>query len=119
MKEEAKWYLLDRIQENTEAWENDKGRKSGINYDYECIESFMGTNDFQNIRMLMVLICKLLRLALELLLLILKFQKGDGINTMHLTKILLTMPLLEVLSIASSTLSYLNLISKRFPSQIR
>jgi hypothetical protein len=29
MKEEAKWDLLDRIQENTEGWENDKGRKSG------------------------------------------------------------------------------------------
>ena len=49
MKEEAKWDLLDRIQENTEAWENDKGRKSGINYDYECIKSFMGTNDFRDI----------------------------------------------------------------------
>src|SRR3954470_24076409 len=49
MKEEAKWDLLDRIQENTEAWENDKGRKSGINYDYECIKSFMGTDDFCDI----------------------------------------------------------------------
>ncbi|KAK1669782.1 hypothetical protein QYE76_057941 [Lolium multiflorum] len=29
MKEEAKWDLLDRIQENTVGWENDKGRKSG------------------------------------------------------------------------------------------
>ena len=49
MKEEAKWDLLDRIQENTEAWENDKGRKSGINYDYECIKYFMGTDDFRDI----------------------------------------------------------------------
>src|SRR4051812_40848644 len=49
MKEEAKWDLLDRILENTEAWENDKGRKSGITYDYECIKSFMGTNDFCDI----------------------------------------------------------------------
>jgi hypothetical protein len=49
MNEEAKWDLLDRIQENTEGWENDKGRKSGINYDYECIKSFMGTDDFHNI----------------------------------------------------------------------
>ena len=40
MKEEAKWGLLDRIQENTEGWENNKGRESGINYDYECIKSF-------------------------------------------------------------------------------
>ncbi|KAK1663062.1 hypothetical protein QYE76_051221 [Lolium multiflorum] len=28
-KEEFKWDLLDRIQENTEEWENDKGRESG------------------------------------------------------------------------------------------
>jgi hypothetical protein len=49
MKEEAKWDLLDRIQENAEGWENDKGRKSGINYDYECIKAFMGTDDFHNV----------------------------------------------------------------------
>src|SRR3954471_8655664 len=49
MKEEAKWDLLYRIQDNTEAWENDKGRKSGINYDYECIKYFMGTDDFRDI----------------------------------------------------------------------
>jgi hypothetical protein len=49
MKEEAKWVLLDRIQENTEGWENDKGRKSGINYDYECIKAFMGTDDFHDV----------------------------------------------------------------------
>jgi hypothetical protein len=49
MKGEAKWDLLDRIQENTEGWENDKGRKSGINYDYECIKAFMGTNNFHDV----------------------------------------------------------------------
>ena len=35
-------------QENTEGWENDKGRKSGINYDYECVETFMRSDDFRN-----------------------------------------------------------------------
>ena len=49
MKEEAKWDLLDHIQENTEGWENDKGRKSGINYDFECIKTFMNTDEFRNI----------------------------------------------------------------------
>ena len=49
MKEEAKWDLLDHIQGNTEAWKNEKGRKSDINYDYECIKSFMGTDDFRDI----------------------------------------------------------------------
>jgi hypothetical protein len=49
MKVEAKRDLLDRIQENTKGWENDKGRKSGINYDYEYIKAFMGTDDFHNV----------------------------------------------------------------------
>jgi hypothetical protein len=49
MKEEAKWDLLDHIQKNSEGWENDKGRKLGINYDYKCIKFFMGTGDFHNI----------------------------------------------------------------------
>ena len=49
MKDEAKWDLLDRIQENTEGWENDKGRKLGINYDYECIKTFMSSDEFHNV----------------------------------------------------------------------
>ena len=48
-KEEFKWDLLDRIQENTEGWENDKGRESGIKYDFECVKTFMNTDDFRNI----------------------------------------------------------------------
>jgi hypothetical protein len=28
---------------------NDKSRKSGINYYYECIKAFMGTDDFHNV----------------------------------------------------------------------
>ncbi|KAK1644690.1 hypothetical protein QYE76_062495 [Lolium multiflorum] len=47
-KEEFKWDFLDRIQENTEGWENDKGRVSGINYNYECIETFMDTDEYRN-----------------------------------------------------------------------
>ncbi|KAK1677546.1 hypothetical protein QYE76_038394 [Lolium multiflorum] len=47
-KEEFKRDLLDRIQENTEGWENDKDRESGIIYDYKCIEAFMDTDTFRN-----------------------------------------------------------------------
>ncbi|KAK1646660.1 hypothetical protein QYE76_064465 [Lolium multiflorum] len=47
-KEEFKRDLLDRIQENTEEWENDKDRESGIIYDYKCIEAFMDTDKFRN-----------------------------------------------------------------------
>ncbi|KAK1664960.1 hypothetical protein QYE76_053119 [Lolium multiflorum] len=35
-------------QENTEGWENDKDRESGIIYDYKCIEAFMDTDKFRN-----------------------------------------------------------------------
>ncbi|KAK1698171.1 hypothetical protein QYE76_014868 [Lolium multiflorum] len=49
-KEEFKRDLLDRIQENTEGWENDKDRESGIIYDYKCIEAFMDTDKFRNMR---------------------------------------------------------------------
>ena len=47
-KEQFKRDLLDRIKENAEDWENDKGKESGINYDYECIEAFMDTDKFRN-----------------------------------------------------------------------
>ncbi|KAK1621351.1 hypothetical protein QYE76_026868 [Lolium multiflorum] len=47
-KEEFKRDLLNRIQENTEGWEIDKDRESGINYDYKCIEAFMDTDKFRN-----------------------------------------------------------------------
>ncbi|KAK1685007.1 hypothetical protein QYE76_045855 [Lolium multiflorum] len=47
-KEEFKRDLLNRIQENTEGWENDKDRESGINYDYKCVEAFMDTDKFRN-----------------------------------------------------------------------
>ncbi|KAK1683385.1 hypothetical protein QYE76_044233 [Lolium multiflorum] len=46
--EEFKRDLLDRIQENTEGWENDRDRESGIIYDYKCIEAFMDTDKFRN-----------------------------------------------------------------------
>ena len=97
MKEEAKWDLLDCIQENTEGWENDKGRKSGINYDYECIKTFMGTNDFVILVLFMNLILKLLQTILRPLPLILIFRKRSGTSTMHLINILLIVFLQEIL----------------------
>ena len=42
----AKWDLIERIYHNAEDWEIDKGKESGINYEYECIKSFMETEHF-------------------------------------------------------------------------
>jgi hypothetical protein len=46
---EAKWGLLETIQSNTEDWDCDKGKESGINYEYDCIKSFAETADFQEL----------------------------------------------------------------------
>ena len=42
----AKWDLIERIYRNAEDWETDKGKESGINYEYDCIKSFMETERF-------------------------------------------------------------------------
>ena len=41
--------LLETIQSNTEDWDNDKGKESGINYEYDCIKSFTETADFKEL----------------------------------------------------------------------
>jgi hypothetical protein len=46
---EAKWDLLGTIQTNTEDWDCDKVKESGINYEYDCIKSFAETTDFQEL----------------------------------------------------------------------
>src|ERR1043165_7618493 len=45
-KIDAKWELLERIQHNTEDWEIDKGKESGIIYENDCIKSFVETASF-------------------------------------------------------------------------
>ena len=42
----VKWNLIERIQHNAEDWEIDKGKESGINYDYDCVKSFAETEHF-------------------------------------------------------------------------
>jgi hypothetical protein len=36
---DTKWDLLETIQSNIEDWYSDKGKGSGINYEYDCIKS--------------------------------------------------------------------------------
>ena len=43
---EFKWDLLERIKRNSEDWEFDKGKESGINLKFDCVESFMETDTF-------------------------------------------------------------------------
>src|SRR5215216_6105133 len=41
------WDLLERIKRNSEDWELDKGKESGIKLKYDCVKSFMNTDAFQ------------------------------------------------------------------------
>ena len=48
-KTEAKWDLVEKIPHNAEDWEIDKGKESGINYEYDCIKSFVETESFNKL----------------------------------------------------------------------
>jgi hypothetical protein len=45
----TKWDVLEAIQNNIEDWDSDKGKGSGINYEYDCIKAFIETADFQEL----------------------------------------------------------------------
>ena len=44
---EFRWDLLERIKRNSEDWELDEGKESGIKVKYDCVKSFMDTDAFQ------------------------------------------------------------------------
>ena len=44
---EFKWDLLERIKRNSEDWELDEGKESGINLKFDCVKSFMNTDAFR------------------------------------------------------------------------
>ena len=44
---EFKWDLLERTKRNSEDWELDEGKESGIKLKYDCVKSFMDTDAFQ------------------------------------------------------------------------
>ena len=46
---EFRWDLLERIKRNSEDWELDEGKESGIKLKYDCVKSFMNTDAFQNL----------------------------------------------------------------------
>ena len=41
------WDLLERIKRNSEDWELDEGKESGINLKFDCVKSFMDTDAFR------------------------------------------------------------------------
>ena len=43
---EFKWDLLERIKHNSEDWDLDKGKESGMKASFDCVKSFMDTDVF-------------------------------------------------------------------------
>ena len=46
---EFKWNLLERIKRNSEYWDLNKGKESGITPKFDCVKSFMDTDGFRNL----------------------------------------------------------------------
>ena len=44
---EFRWDLLERIKRNSEDWELDEGKESGITPKFDCVKSFMDTDVFR------------------------------------------------------------------------
>ena len=44
---EFKWDLLERIKSNSEDWDLDEGKESGITPKFDCVKSFMDTDVFR------------------------------------------------------------------------
>ena len=44
---EFRWDLLERIKHNSEDWDLDEGKESGITPKFDCVKSFMDT-DFRD-----------------------------------------------------------------------
>ena len=46
---EFKWDLLEIIKRNSEDWELDEGKESGMTPSFDCVKSFMDTDIFRNL----------------------------------------------------------------------
>ena len=43
---EFEWDWLERIKCNSKDWDLDEGKESGMTHKFDCVKSFMDTNDF-------------------------------------------------------------------------
>ena len=47
------WDLLERIKRNSEDWELDEGKESGIKLKFDCVKSFIDTDVFVDLALSM------------------------------------------------------------------
>ena len=50
---EFKWNLLDTIKRNSEDWDLDEGKDSGMTPKFDCVKSFMDTDIFVDLALKM------------------------------------------------------------------
>ena len=83
---EFKWDLLERIKRNSEDWELDDGKESGMTPKFDCVKSFMDTDAFRRFSSKYGLDSKIVATFVKLLLLMLISLKRSGLNITHLLK---------------------------------
>ena len=76
-----RWDLLERIKRNSEDWELDEGKESGIKIKYDCVKSFMNTDAFQKFSTKYGLDSEIVASFVNLLLLMLISPRRSGLNT--------------------------------------
>ena len=85
-KIDDKWGLIERIQCNAKDWEMDTCKESSINYEYDCIKSFVETENFNKLSAKFGLDSQIVFIFANLLLLISMFLKIIGPSIMNLLK---------------------------------
>ena len=77
---------LERIKRNSEDWELDEDKESGIKLKYDCVKSFMNIDAFQKFSTKYGLDSEIVASFVDHLLLMLASLRRRGLNIAHLSK---------------------------------
>ena len=75
-----RWDLLDRSKHNSEDWDLDKGKESGMTPKFDCVKSFMDTDIFRKFSTKYGLDSEIVASFCESLLLMLISPRRNGLN---------------------------------------
>ena len=78
---EFKWDLLERIKRNSEDWDLDEGKESGMTPKFDCVKAFMDTDVFREFSTKYGLDSEIVAFSVNHLLLMLIFPRKSGLNT--------------------------------------
>ena len=77
---EFRWHILERIKRNSEDWELDEGKDSGIKLEFDCVKFFMSSDAFHKFSTKYGLDIEIVASFVNLLLLMLIFLRRSGLN---------------------------------------